>query len=477
MQYGLLVDLRTIQDYIFSSNRLKDNIGASYLVKHFFDLDEEGVSQEGFCGGGNFFRLCQDEDEAKQIIRKLSIKIYEQCPGLSFNACYIPDFDIKDYQNSMGRLQDKLFIEKNTRLQQTTLPAYGINAQCSASRLSAEIISDITSDQKDLLSRVVYSKRQASAKAVTESQSLYQEVLGENFLLPEEFSDLGQDKGNESFIAVVYIDGNQFGELFRKQNDFEQCKALSERINKACEQAFTDMLRKAVKEIRDGKWSHYKKKLSNKDSKFYLPIRPLLIGGDDITFISEGRLGLSLAIEFMENFSELLQDLDISSSAGIALAKTNYPFYQVHKLAQQLCSSAKAKRRSENSKLDFLDFHIISSSVSQDLEDLRKQNYVLSDGRKLYQRPYSLPDMKKMIENADSLSHNWPSSKIKELRSILYQPDEQIKAFEAQRQTRKDLTLPCEGMDSFSNTLFMGNETIFLDMIEIIEMLPEEDSQ
>jgi hypothetical protein len=179
----------------------------------------------------------------------------------------------------------------------------------------------------------------------------------------------------------------------------------------------------------------------------------------------------------MENFSELLQDLDISSSAGIALAKTNYPFYQVHKLAQQLCSSAKAKRRSENSKLDFLDFHIISSSVSQDLEDLRKQNYVLSDGRKLYQRPYSLPDMKKMIENADSLSHNWQSSKIKELRSILYQPDEQIKAFEAQRQTRKDLTLPCEGMDSFSNTLFMGNETIFLDMIEIIEMLPEEDSQ
>lgn len=81
MSYGLIVDLRAIQDYIFSSNRLKDNIGASYLVKHVFD----GMnSEDGFCGGGNLFRLCKDEEEAKAIIQNLSIKIYQECPGLSF---------------------------------------------------------------------------------------------------------------------------------------------------------------------------------------------------------------------------------------------------------------------------------------------------------------------------------------------------------------------------------------------------------
>ena len=37
MSYDLYVDLRAIQRYIFSSNKLRDNLGASYLVSHIFD--------------------------------------------------------------------------------------------------------------------------------------------------------------------------------------------------------------------------------------------------------------------------------------------------------------------------------------------------------------------------------------------------------------------------------------------------------
>lgn len=34
---ALLFDTRSIQKYIFSGNRLKTNIGASYIVEHIFD--------------------------------------------------------------------------------------------------------------------------------------------------------------------------------------------------------------------------------------------------------------------------------------------------------------------------------------------------------------------------------------------------------------------------------------------------------
>jgi hypothetical protein len=59
----------------------------------------------------------------------------------------------------------------------------------------------------------------------------------------------------------------------------------------------------------------------------------------------------------------------------------------------------------------------------------------------------------------------------------LYQSAEQCDAFEAQRKSREDLALPVKGMDAFKDSLFVNGETIFLDMIEIIEMLALEDSQ
>lgn len=474
MQYGLIVDLRAIQDYIFSSNRLKDNIGASYLIKHFFD---DINTEEGFCGGGNLFRLCQDEQEAQSIIRELSIKIYESCPGLSFSVAYLPDFDTEDFQNSMDRLQKKLHEEKNRRQQQSTLPSYGINAQCSSSPYSAELVCKTPPDAGDMLSKQVYAKRQAAASALREAQSLYRNELGTEFILPENFDDLGQDKGSESFIAVIHIDGNQIGDLFQKQATFEACKKLSTEIDSACELAFKNMLSMAVKEITTGKWQHYNKRLKKSAMQKYLPIRPLFIGGDDITFISEGRLGLSLAIEFMNQFSQNMKHHDISSCAGIALAKTNYPFYQVHKLASSLCRSAKNKRLATDSKLDHLDYHIISSSVNQELGDIRQEYYQLGDGRKLYKRPYSMADLQALINNAETLHKKWPNSKIKELRSVLYQSAEQCDAFEAQRKSREGLALPVIEMESFTDRLFVDKETIFLDMIEIIEMIALEDAQ
>ena len=127
MAYGLFIDLRAIQDYIFASNRLKDNIGASYLIKH---LLEEFLTDQGYCGGGNLFLLCKDEKEAKETIYSLSRKILNECPGLSFSAVYEENFNLDDFPAAFSLLQEKLRKEKEHRIQQTTVPSFGINAQC-----------------------------------------------------------------------------------------------------------------------------------------------------------------------------------------------------------------------------------------------------------------------------------------------------------------------------------------------------------
>jgi hypothetical protein len=456
MKYGLIVDLRAIQDYIFSSNRLKDNIGASYLISHFFD---DFMSESGFCGGGNLFRLCESKQEVQSVIRQLSIRALEDCPGLSFSACYIDDFDATNFQESYARLQLKLQKEKNRRLQATTLPSYGINAQCSSSGHPAVTVG---ADDK-LLSEVVLAKREAADKAVQETQQLYKDVLGNDYLLPDRFDYLGKDTDHESFVSVVHIDGNDVGKMFVNLGSLEECKKLSSEIDSACHNAFKLLIANAVSNIQSGK----------KD-KMYLPLRPLFIGGDDISFVCDGRLGISLALEFMEKMKKSFTLGKISNCAGVAMAKVNYPFYQSHKLAASLCRSAKNERMVDSSKDDYLDFHMISSSVSSSLEDLREKHYQLSDGRHLYRRPYSTNDIGSLIGNAQSMHKNWPNSKIKELRSVLYQPEHHQQAYEEQRQARDDLSLKCKGMENYGAKLFVDNKTIYLDLIEIMEMIPLE---
>lgn len=468
MKYGLIVDLRAIQDYIFSSSRLKDNIGASYLINHFFD---GLISEKGFCGGGNLFLLCENESEAQDVIRKLSIRILEDCPGLSFSACYINDFDATNFQESYARLQLKLQKEKNRRLQATTLPSYGINAQCSSSGNSAVSVNQAVWENDGLLSEVVLAKREAADKAVEETHKQYKDELGDSYLLPDRFDYLGKDQDHESFISVVHIDGNNVGKMFVDLTSLEECKKLSSEIDSACHDAFKHVIASTVSNIQSGKWDMYRDRLIIEKDKMYLPLRPLFIGGDDISFVCDGRLGIPLALMFMEKMKALGK---MSSCAGVAMAKVKYPFYQTHKLASGLCRSAKNKRIADSDKGDYLDYHMVSSSVSSSLEELRAKHYELSDGNILYRRPYTTSDIGSLISNAQKMHKNWPNSKIKELRAVLYQPEHLQQVFEQQRESRGGLSLECEGMGSYGDRLFVDKKTIYLDTIEIMEMIPLE---
>ncbi|HQJ41101.1 MAG TPA: hypothetical protein PK449_06060, partial [Exilispira sp.] len=153
MSYDLYVDLRAIQRYIFSSNKLRDNLGASYLVSHIFDDFKD--ENTGFCGGGNLYRQCDNEIRAKEIVRDLSRAIFETAPGLSFNAAIVKTKENEDFSSRIKRLHQKLEEEKQNHQQITTLRSYGVNAQCSSGPLSAQYQDPFEKDK--YISEVVYA--------------------------------------------------------------------------------------------------------------------------------------------------------------------------------------------------------------------------------------------------------------------------------------------------------------------------------
>ena len=117
---ALLFDTRSIQRYIYSGNRLKTNIGASYLVEQVFEkvLVEEILEKEfpgevesrrrdtetnvdwndmgtkcavAYIGGGNaliLFRMDTEDGIQQKIVKKLSEHLLTSHPGLHIGASF-----------------------------------------------------------------------------------------------------------------------------------------------------------------------------------------------------------------------------------------------------------------------------------------------------------------------------------------------------------------------------------------------------
>ncbi|HOT40806.1 MAG TPA: hypothetical protein PKV08_06265, partial [Candidatus Syntrophosphaera thermopropionivorans] len=248
----------------------------------------------------------------------------------------------------------------------------------------------------------------------------------------------------------------------------------------------TDMhkaLRETIKiledKVRKGEWDYNYKPVNEQNIlKNILPLRPIYIGGDDITFVCEGKLGIVLACTYIEQIKKILNDKKITFCAGIAIAKTNFPFFQTYKAAEALCRSAKNKRMKEDEIESYIDFHMINSSIYSNLEEVRKIQYKSIDGINLLYRPYKIDDLKTQIENAINFAKAWPNSKLAKFREVLYKESSERRTFSRELKTRGDLELYCKG-ESFqdfqtSEDFTLGSKTIFLDIIELIDLLPEE---
>lgn len=217
-----------------------------------------------------------------------------------------------------------------------------------------------------------------------------------------------------------------------------------------------------------------------------LPIRSVILGGDDITFICDGKLGLYFSKIFLEAFeSKPAHDGEkLTACAGVAIIKTRYPFYRGYRLAEELCGNAKkANKADKEDKLNsYIDFHISMSGLSGNLEVIRKQ-YTTPQGTLLF-RPYKvLPEDKNDLKSFDLLVKNtgnlnkFPRNKIKELREVMTWSEDARKIF-VKKLKYRDLNLPeIPGRDNFAKSIFDNNETVYFDMIELMEFYPDFELQ
>lgn len=543
---AILLDTRSIQKYVFSCNKLKTNVGASYLVDGIFNdlmqkivlpsfnlkmpeiswqkskqiemIKDDSIKAEiVYIGGGNMLILINKfsgkEDNlnlCREIVKKWTLEILKKAPGLKTGAA-IGMMDVERFKDSLDKMYVQLKQNQNTVLPQVDLPYTGLTLECNISGKTADTFDWV---DKSWIAKEVKAKTDAYTYASEKVRSEYKDILEKDgsrdkYDFASELEKIGCKEG-ESYISVIHIDGNNMGVKFSKCKDSQERKELSLKVAQIVQNAFYELIKTIIAEYDSKAYAEAldMEKLIDKEGKKLLPIRPIIIGGDDITFVCPARVGIEYAKRFIEavNKQEFLSDEQhkrmseevkkednsiilsktMSCCGGVAVVPLKYPFFRAYQLAEHLCGSAKNKSRKNDNSL--IDFAILYGEMTPDLEQLCRYQYSAPEGY-LHYGPYSVQKeiqdgshINDLLVLKDDIRDNVPKNKIKELRDVLTKDmHTQIRFLENCKEIQKIIDEECNqegiGAQAFWQKKKDENElkTRYVDAIEIIDFtLPKE---
>ena len=564
---AILFDTRSIQKYIFASNRLKTNIGASFLVESAFSRELLHVLRErfgegevddatwrevespdwtkmeqkcriGYIGGGNALVLFSEgttDEELVEVIQSFTKRLLWTTPGLRTGAArgeMVLEADgayrvtrVKRADGEEEGIDDLTHLVRKLKAQQNlffpavSLPYTGLTLSCEASAETANAydVDDVRKESRFLsweVKRKLLAARQKGGviapaeealldklRSILRTQALAGETLPpsrvramsdpeelarelQKYAFPSEFEKLGQ-RETEDYMAIVHIDGNNMGEKFRDCSTLTKRKNMSRAVYWKTVLAFCTLLANIL-----GDYAAMQKHLSLEeadDGKMLLPIRPIVLGGDDMTFVCTAKYALS----FTRTIMEALNDLGIDTCGGVSILPTAYPFFRGYEIAEQLCGAAKSKMRAmrEEGSSCWLDFAILHGEQPPTLEQIREQQYSGKCGA-MHFGPYrvdgdaSTPEyVGNLIEAVRQLVQGegrMPMNKIKELRAVLAAGRHEHAQFMAQYHrliaSGGAMRLPeIAAWSSYRESLWQEGRTPYVDAIEMIDFyVPEE---
>jgi hypothetical protein len=540
----LIVDTTGIQPYIFGSNRLRENLGASHLVAqategwaleilrtmfgtrcnvqtdntlnktlHIEDPASGLEAEVVYAGGGNIvilFRNSDNQDKAKEFTGRLSRKVLTDAPNLQLVIAQEPFEWKQDSLFKKVRATFKKLAElKRTRALSAPLLGVGVSVKCQSTGLPAsEVTRPIGNDRGYPASAEIQAKLKVATKRnhqPSEAGARLRAMIPPQapYDYPGQLDDLGGSKGEQSYVAVVHADGNGMGQriidignahVSQAQNRgyINAIRDFSDAVEKASQNALMATLDKLVNRIQGGVIRHspnlpklvIKLAPGDQPGTLFLPFRPIVFGGDDVTFVCDGRLGVSLAIEYLNQFKQHTANLPdnkgaATACAGVAIVKSHYPFARAYGLAEDLCKGAKKYLKNTHPNISRLDWHFAMSGLSGGIEVIRDREYKVSAGS-LTLRPVTLganprePQRSWQIVHAgvnDFQGQGWGGrrNKVKALRDALRGGEESVEAFLNKFNENKPLPIVLPNYPDLERKGWLPGYCGYFDAVEMID--------
>jgi hypothetical protein len=469
----VLIETSGNQNYIFSTNRLRENVGASELTyrvgtqwtleavenqcgrklwpedgdseqlrKNLLDqglnppIDQpEGLPVEVILAtSGKALLLVKGREAGKKIVSRVTEKALKLAPGIDVCGVISEGFEWNQCQigNLIRRVHGQ-FEETKARVPGPALrfQRLPVVAECASSGLPArEWHKPAKEDGME------EAPRSAVTLAKWDYRADYEDRM--NRLLNRDKSrldfskNIGELEKLTDWIAIVHADGNGLGQIFLDFGKYagctdtreylEQLKRFSLGLDLCTERAFKKAL------------DHWVAKAP--EVWYKLPLLPIVLGGDDVTVVCDGRAAIPFSVTFLNEFEsetgrttghsaddQALYDIiqkvatqalgtgRLSISAGISVVKPHYPFSGAYQLAEDLIQSAKQIKKVLKNPANgnpwpasSIDFHIHYDTSGNDLDEIRRR-LVSPDGKaRLYGRPYVVSDLPLLLGEIET----WP---------------------------------------------------------------------
>ena len=415
----LLVLLETSgnQAYIFSTNKLRDVVGASELthrvgtrfveesVREVFGRDffvdqllqEPDIASEASKGvevvvatSGKAVLLVQGRDMARRLISAWSRRVFLEAPGVDATGVVSSaPVDLQragDGEGSVAWALRDAHEEFERARALRTAPAsrwmrLPVVAPCRDSGLPANALwrggEGVTP-----ISRSSLAKRQAAA-----SEEFRERMgrLGGNlrgFSNPQEMED--RMEGLE-WLGVIHADGNGLGEIFLNFHSH-----VGEEVGKSFGRHYLDVYRRFSVELDEACREAYKETTARvfEKSSGRVPVVPVVVGGDDLTVILDGARALDFAAYFVRSFCRKtgkkgtisavahrararLGAPRLGMAAGVAVVKPHFPFSSAYDFAEELMGGAKDAKKKASFAAGSIDFHIVYDSTVSSIREVR----------------------------------------------------------------------------------------------------------
>ena len=453
--YGAAV--QGIQNFIFQTNELKDIVGASELVEAVctsaFDEFGSDPSKSIVRAAGNIKYDFDDEEQCKKAVLEFPKKVQGMAPGITISQAVV-EYEPKEPQSQTQVQGISQAVEKYDqkaeqfsnivkqlgsflRIQRNCPARSNVHGLIGTRRSRKTGLPAVAIQYNDYLDEPTFKKKERAEEA---TYNVCEKAFGVNFVRKYNKKipfNIGEITKRNNWIAIVHADGNGFGKIFQKVgHDKEKLSVFSKRVDEltqnAARMAFADIKGAIDEELNT--------------PQCFIPIRPVVLNGDDLTVIIRGDLALPYANAFLKNFEKVTADElqsefggGLTACAGVAFIKSSYPFYYGYALAEDLCARAKNKAKKLNEDLapSCLMFHKVQDSFVENYEKIIERELTPSVGLSFEFGPYFIEidkqtgywTVKDLLDSQKKLTGeegNIIKSHLRKWIELLYVPQEDI---------------------------------------------------
>jgi len=421
LRYLAIVDSIKIQKYVFESSELQQIRGASSLLSRVTGIGWRRLAHQPlarliYCGGGNVVALFEHRQGADAFCRAAVDSltsatasagavshIEEALPGESFPGPPVGGW--------VSRAHSCLAAAKLAGRPPSGHPTNPFAKFCDVCGVrNAESRHPQAADPRWLCSSCRLKSLAGKLNRSYWFRQLRWYCHGQRrpvraLPAPADLNALGELSRPQGYLAVVYLDVNNLGVLFKSAASSCQYSAWSEAIQRI---------------TRDSVFEACRSIIAAHDA--CLPFEIFLIGGDDAVLACAAERVDSLLSAFFAAFDEGFSSsgLEISPkvSAGVVLAHSRFPVRQAIERAEELLKIAKTRAHEKRLMDHMVDFLVISNGVELPVGDLRKSQFT-DQGRALLARPFTLDEFAYTKELA-LLLRRIPRSKVHALYDLMF---------------------------------------------------------